>query len=95
MYELVHKSKNDGEFDAMGICRNRRCAAVWCRIRAGAGDWATYGHDKGGQRHSPLREITPTNAAQLAPAWVYHMRPATPATTTDANADAQRRRRTS
>jgi quinoprotein glucose dehydrogenase len=59
------------------------------------GDWATYGHDKGGQRHSPLREITPTNAAQLAPAWVYHMRPATPATTTDANADAQRRRRTS
>jgi len=55
------------------------------------GDWATYGHDKGGQRHSPLKEITPANAGNLPPAWTYHMRPATPATTTDANADAQRR----
>jgi len=27
-----------------------------------AGDWPTYGHDKGGQRHSPLGQITPANA---------------------------------
>ena len=58
------------------------------------GDWATYGHDKGGQRHSPLKEITPANVASLQPAWVYHMKPpAVPAAATpapDANADAQR-----
>lgn len=56
------------------------------------GDWATYGHDKGGQRHSPLRQITPANVTTLKPAWVYHMRPeASPApATTDANAEAQR-----
>lgn len=41
-----------------------------------AGDWPTYGHDKGGQRHSPLAAITPANVAELAPAWTYHMRPA-------------------
>ncbi len=38
-------------------------------------DWPTYGHDKGGQRHSPLTQITPANVAQLQPAWVYHMKP--------------------
>lgn len=57
---------------------------------AAPGDWATYGHDKGGQRHSPLREITPANVATLQPAWVYHMRPEAPANTADANAEAQR-----
>lgn len=59
---------------------------------AGAGDWATYGHDKGGQRHSPLTQITPANVGQLVPAWTYHMKPpADPAPATDANAEAQRR----
>ena len=54
------------------------------------GDWPTYGHDKGGQRHSPLEQITPANVAQLQPAWVYHMRPAEVAQPTpDANAAAQ------
>lgn len=52
------------------------------------GDWATYGHDKGAQRHSPLTEITPVNVGQLAPAWVYHMRPAAPVASADANANA-------
>ena len=58
------------------------------------GDWATYGHDKGGQRNSPLTEITPTNVARLVPAWVYHMKPpappAAPSPVVDANAAAQR-----
>ncbi|MFM6932919.1 MAG: pyrroloquinoline quinone-dependent dehydrogenase [Novosphingobium sp.] len=40
-----------------------------------AGDWSTYGHDKGGQRHSPLDQITPANVGRLAPAWTYHLRP--------------------
>ncbi|WJS97326.1 PQQ-binding-like beta-propeller repeat protein [Novosphingobium humi] len=55
------------------------------------GDWATYGHDNGAPRHSPLKVISPANAGALAPAWVYYMRPAAPANTADANADAQRR----
>jgi quinoprotein glucose dehydrogenase len=38
-------------------------------------EWPTYGHDRGGQRFSPLTQITPQNVANLKPAWVYHMRP--------------------
>ena len=58
------------------------------------GDWATYGHDAGGQRHSALGQIGPANVANLVPAWTYHMKPAPAATPAaapkDANADAQR-----
>ncbi|MBU6269652.1 MAG: pyrroloquinoline quinone-dependent dehydrogenase [Sphingomonadales bacterium] len=54
------------------------------------GDWPTYGHDKGGQRHSPLTQITPANVASLVPAWVYHMKPPADPAATDANAEAQR-----
>jgi len=43
---------------------------------AGDGDWTTYGRDRGGQRHSPLKQIMPANVAKLQPAWVYHMKPA-------------------
>jgi quinoprotein glucose dehydrogenase len=41
-----------------------------------AKEWATYGHDPGGQRFSPLTELTPENVGRLKIAWVYHMRPA-------------------
>ncbi len=41
-----------------------------------SGDWPTYNRDKGGQRHSPLTDITPANVAGLVPVWTYHMRPA-------------------
>ena len=44
--------------------------------RLQATDWPTYGHDRGGQRHSPLTQITPQNVAQLEVAWTYHLRPA-------------------
>ncbi|HEY1875911.1 MAG TPA: PQQ-binding-like beta-propeller repeat protein, partial [Rhizomicrobium sp.] len=40
-----------------------------------ATDWASYGHDAGGGRFSPLTQITPENASQLQVAWVYHMNP--------------------
>jgi quinoprotein glucose dehydrogenase len=40
-----------------------------------ATDWPTYGHDPGGQRFSPLAQITPANVASLRVAWTYHMRP--------------------
>ncbi|MBU3077390.1 pyrroloquinoline quinone-dependent dehydrogenase [Sphingomonas sp. XMGL2] len=42
-------------------------------------DWPSYGRDPGGQRHSPLKQITPANVARLKIAWTYHMRPAQPA----------------
>ncbi|HEY2009814.1 MAG TPA: pyrroloquinoline quinone-dependent dehydrogenase [Rhizomicrobium sp.] len=38
-------------------------------------DWASYGHDAGGGRFSPLTQITPDNVSQLQVAWVYHMNP--------------------
>src|SRR5690349_5870750 len=39
-------------------------------------EWRSYGHDAGGMRHSPLDQITPRNVQNLAPAWTFHMRPA-------------------
>src|SRR5690348_5725699 len=38
-------------------------------------EWPTYGHDAGGTRFSPLKDITPANVANLKPAWVYHLKP--------------------
>ena len=38
-------------------------------------EWPTYGHDSGGMRFSPLKEITPANVDRLKVAWVYHMKP--------------------
>jgi len=40
-----------------------------------ATEWPTYGHDSGGQRFSPLTQITSGNVDRLQVAWVYHMRP--------------------
>jgi glucose dehydrogenase len=36
------------------------------------GDWPLYGRDPGGQRHSPLKQITPANVAKLKKAWTIH-----------------------
>lgn len=36
-------------------------------------DWPTYGHDPGGQRYSPLTQITPANVGQLERAWTFHV----------------------
>ena len=41
-------------------------------------DWPTYGHDAGGMRFSPLKEITPANVTGLEVAWTYHMKPPAP-----------------
>jgi quinoprotein glucose dehydrogenase len=37
----------------------------------GEGDWPNYGRTPGGDRHSPLRQITRENVATLKPAWEY------------------------
>ena len=39
-------------------------------------DWPTFGHDSGGNRYSPLKQITPQNVTKLTRAWTYHMNPA-------------------
>jgi quinoprotein glucose dehydrogenase len=38
-------------------------------------DWPTYGHDSGGQRYSPLKQINSANVSKLKVAWVYHLKP--------------------
>jgi quinoprotein glucose dehydrogenase len=43
---------------------------------AASTEWPTYGHDAGGMRFSPLKEITPANVANLETAWTYHLKPA-------------------
>jgi quinoprotein glucose dehydrogenase len=40
-----------------------------------AGDWPMVGRDPGGQRYSPLTQITPQNVGELTVAWTYHMKP--------------------
>ena len=34
-------------------------------------DWSTYGHDPGGQRFSPLTQISPSNVSSLKVAWTF------------------------
>lgn len=36
-----------------------------------SGDWIAYGRDPGGQRFSPLTQITPQNVATLTRAWTF------------------------
>jgi alcohol dehydrogenase (cytochrome c) len=47
-------------------------AAAFARIaRPLAGEWPTYHGHLGGNRHSPLDQITTANVAQLAPKWTF------------------------
>ncbi|MCC6588521.1 MAG: PQQ-binding-like beta-propeller repeat protein [Bryobacterales bacterium] len=36
-------------------------------------NWLTYAGDYAGHRHSPLKQITPANAANMTAKWVYHI----------------------
>jgi glucose dehydrogenase len=40
--------------------------ALW-----GQNDWPVYGHDPGGMRYSPLKQIDAKNVMKLQPAWTY------------------------
>jgi alcohol dehydrogenase (cytochrome c) len=42
-------------------------------VKGPGANWLTYMGDYGGQRHSPLTQITPANAANLAAKWTYHV----------------------
>ena len=37
-------------------------------------DWPTYGHDPGGQRFSPLKQINISNVTKLVPAWSFSLK---------------------
>jgi quinoprotein glucose dehydrogenase len=37
------------------------------------GDWAYVGHDAGGMRYSPLKQINVDNVKNLRVAWTYHV----------------------
>jgi len=50
--------------------------------RQASGDWPSYGRDPGGERYSPLRQITPANVSHLTVAWRFHTGEAGPAFTT-------------
>ncbi|HUO30345.1 MAG TPA: pyrroloquinoline quinone-dependent dehydrogenase [Bryobacteraceae bacterium] len=41
-------------------------------LPAGDNGWPAYGHDPGGTRYSPLKQVTRANVAQLKVAWTYH-----------------------
>ena len=42
-------------------------------VKGPGADWLTYAGSYSGQRHSPLRQITPANASSLTNKWVYHV----------------------
>ena len=47
------------------------CAAVPNVISATKDEWASYGHDPGGQRYSPLNQINLSNVSSLKVAWTF------------------------
>lgn len=40
-------------------------------VAADSTDWSYHDHDAGGQRYSPLKQITPANVAELQPVWTF------------------------
>ena len=50
---------------------------LWCTLAAGCAaaqstEWPVYGHDAGGARYSPLKQINVENVSKLTRAWTYH-----------------------
>jgi quinoprotein glucose dehydrogenase len=75
-----------GETSVMmkSVLKVASCAAALAMLAGGAfaadplersTDWQTSGHDLGGQRYSPLTQITRENVARLQPAWSIHLTP--------------------
>src|SRR5436190_23835117 len=52
---------------AVAVC----AALVAAVVAADVNDWPSHDHDAGGQRFSPLKQITPANVARLQPAWTF------------------------
>ncbi|HWC99007.1 MAG TPA: pyrroloquinoline quinone-dependent dehydrogenase [Candidatus Sulfopaludibacter sp.] len=49
-------------------------------LAAADGGWTAYGHDLGGTRYSPLKQIDAHNVSKLKVAWTYHTGALAPAT---------------
>jgi quinoprotein glucose dehydrogenase len=43
------------------------------RANESGSDWPYYGHDAGGMRYSPLKQINRENVATLKVAWTFHV----------------------
>lgn len=56
---------------AGGAATDNTDAAAGPSAGPGDGDWLHYGNDEGGQRYSPLAQISPQNVARLENAWSY------------------------
>jgi glucose dehydrogenase len=46
-------------------------AGIFAATLYGQTDWPSYGHDPGGMRFSPLKQINTGNVSKLAQAWTY------------------------
>ena len=59
---------------ALLACVNPPRAQAQTSHRAGesGADWPYYGHDAGGMRYSPLKQINRENVAKLKVAWTFH-----------------------
>ena len=54
-------------------------AAAAARAQSDSG-WGSYGHDPGGTRYSPLKQISTANVSKLRTVWTYHTGALEPAT---------------
>src|SRR6187397_1128423 len=57
------------------VCAQKAASPATPATYAASTEWPTYGHDPGGMRFSPLKQITPANVGTLEVAWVYHLKP--------------------
>src|SRR5258705_12273248 len=52
------------------ICVSLRCS-LWAQLKPPVDSWPTYPGDYSGQRHSLLKQITPSNVSQLSQVWKF------------------------
>jgi glucose dehydrogenase len=66
----------------MRFLRTAACLGILTCSLVAQSDWPAFGHDDGGQRYSPLTQITPKNVSKLKLAWTYAVaEPGAPART--------------
>ena len=56
---------------ALVSCALALLASLVSLAAVDSNDWPSHDHDAGGQRFSPLKQITPANVATLQPAWTF------------------------
>lgn len=75
-YLATHYGKQGTETPASAAAESGRPEiehAAWKPVRIPeAEQWSSFGHDLGGLRYSPLKQITPGNVSKLQRAWTFH-----------------------